>query len=160
MKQEEGMRTSGAVVAIWSMVLLPCVVSAQTNPSACTVEIQAPTANSQVGENQDVSGIASIPPGTKLWIFAHRKGLALWWPQGSGPAEINQGKWKVVAYFGVPRDIGSEFEITARVVNAAVNKSLEEWVITSEKSGRYPGISMPEWVSGCIGNTVTVKKTS
>jgi hypothetical protein len=87
------------------------------------------------------------------------KGLGVVWPQGGGSANVNNGNWQVVAYFGLPRDTGQEFEIAAAVVDATVNQSLEEWVKTAAASGQFAGIPMPNFVAGCI-STVTVRKTS
>jgi hypothetical protein len=47
-------------------------------------------------------------------------------------------------FFGVERDIGSEFEITARVIEPNENKELEAWVKRSTETRQYPGISMPK----------------
>jgi hypothetical protein len=128
------MRASRLLTTI-IVTLLPRLLCAQTPQPACVVEINAPAMNARLGETANVAGAASIPPGTRLWVFAHRKGLALWWPQGSGPAKLDGDKWQVVAYLGVPRDIGSEFEIAERVIDAKGNSNLEKWVKDTEDTG-------------------------
>jgi hypothetical protein len=57
-----------------------------------------------------------------------------------------------VGILGVPRDIGSQFEITVRVVDANGNRDLERWVRDSENAGRYPGITMSESVFGAVSH--------
>jgi hypothetical protein len=122
----------------------------------CIVTITGPVQGAKVGEAENVVGSACIVPGTRLWLFVHRKGLALWWPQGGGPAKIDDGKWQIVAYFGVSRDIGNEFEITARVLELAEDQNMEAWVSRVAATGQYPGIPMPPSVSGCLANTIVV----
>jgi hypothetical protein len=57
-------------------------------------------------------------------------------------------RWGIL---GVPRDIGSQSEITARVVDANGNSDLERWVRDSDNTGRYSGIiTMSESVSGAV----------
>ncbi|MGE3781621.1 MAG: hypothetical protein AB7H71_02610 [Alphaproteobacteria bacterium] len=129
---------------------------AEAQGDRCSVEILSPVMNARVGEASNVSGSATIPAGTKLWIFAHRKGLALWWPQGGGFAQIDNDKqWTVLVFFGVERDIGSQFEITARVVEPTENRELEAWVRRSVETRQYPGIPMPRAVPSCLVNNGT-----
>jgi hypothetical protein len=140
------------------VAFLTGTLSALAQSGPCTIDILSPQTNATVGETANIVGRANIPTGTKLWVFAHRKGLALWWPQGAGPAAIDgQNNWQTVVFFGQSRDIGSEFEITARVVDQTANNNLQQWVATAQ-SKQYPGIAMPVSVAGCLVKTVVVRR--
>src|SRR5207245_2429562 len=105
------------VIAV-GVAILAAVAVADDLPKSCRVDIRTPKTGTPalVGDSENVSGTAVKPERAQLWLFAHRKGLALWWPQGGGAAKMQGNTWQVVAFFGVARDIGSEFEITASVV--------------------------------------------
>lgn len=132
---------------------------AQSTPIDCQVAITSPAAGARVGPLENVQGTARVPVGHRVWVLAHRKGLALWWPQGGGAIHLDDGKWMVASYFGEQRDIGSEFELTARVFDEAGHKSLTEWVQTSTRTGVYQGIPMPPVAANCPAHTVVVLKT-
>ncbi|HWY19881.1 MAG TPA: hypothetical protein VNX26_01605 [Candidatus Acidoferrum sp.] len=124
----------------------------------CTVKIVSPSNDDRVGEVDDVKGTGAIPAGTYLWVFAHRRGLALWWPEGGGAAVITKGAWLVTATFGQERDNGRQFEIAAVVVDRATNAKLENWVTKAGETGQYPGMNLPAPVEGCNLQQVTVTK--
>ena len=147
---------------VTAVLLYPNLGIAQAPSPGCSVEISAPAANTQVGSTVQVTGSASVPSGTRLWVFAHRKDLGVVWPQGGGSANIGNGQWKVLVFIGLPRDIGSEFEIMARVVDDKENQELEGWVKEAAKTGQYNGIPMPSSHTGCTykPDTVVVKKAS
>lgn len=132
-------------------------IAQQISP-ACEVRIVSPVNYGRVGQTVDVSGTATIPLGTRMWVLAHRKGLAVWWPQGGGAVNIVANKWMVLTYIGEPRDIGSEFEVTARVFDEQGHQVLLNWVKKAADTGIYPGIPMPVSDSRCRANTVTVAK--
>lgn len=143
------------------LIGLPSWTFAQkAEKQGCTVTIASPKSGQTVTEDAQVEGTASIPPGNFLWVFAHRKGLQLWWPQGGGPAPMSSsGSWQVVVTFGTERDTGREFEIATAVVDANTNEQLRSWVKRAEETGRYPGIQFPSSVTGCKIADVTVNKT-
>lgn len=145
------------VLLIW----LPGIALAQKQESqGCSIAITSPKAGQTVAEDAQVEGSASIPAGSFLWVFSHRKGLQLWWPQGGGPAPLSAtGKWQVVVTFGTERDTGRDFEIAAAAVDANTNEQLRGWVKRAEESGRYPGIQFPSSVAGCRIADVNVTKT-
>lgn len=132
----------------------------QGQPATCKVVIAAPRVGEQVGANALVSGRANLPTGTHLWVFVHRRGLRIWWPQGGGAAEVPpNGEWAVLVNFGQPGDVGAEFEVKALVVNDSASASLDSWVKAGETTGNYPGLSLPPFVPGCEPALVTVRKT-
>lgn len=133
-------------------------LAAQQKAAECEVQIVSPQAGNRVSAEGMVEGTANMPAGKHLWIFAHRKGLALWWPEGGGPALVQNGRWQVLVTFGLPRDAGSDFEITAAVVDDARNAELLNWVKKAEETGNYPGIVLPASVSGCLVRSVIVTK--
>ena len=145
-------------ILLTSFTGLVSPVVAQT--AQCRVEISSPVVTDRVRAEGEVSGTAQIPPGTHLWIFANRRGLALVWPQGGGPARLVDGKWRVLATYGVPRDEGSDFEIRAAVLTAAQNSELLSLVDRAERSGQYPGLRMPPPVEGCPIREVVVTRRS
>jgi hypothetical protein len=125
----------------------------------CSVEILTPLSGVTVQENTQVKGTASFSPGRFLWVFAHRKGLALWWPQGAGSAVVTSGRWEVMATLGQDRDVGREFEIVAAVVDASTNQDLLAWFKRAEESGNNQGINLPSTVGECRIAATTVMKT-
>ena len=150
------------IVAFGCMLMgIPSLAVAQkTEKQNCTVTIVSPKPGQTVTEDAQVEGTASIPSGSFLWVFAHRKGLQLWWPQGGGPASISiRGNWQVVVTFGTERDTGREFEIATAVVDPNTNEQLRGWVKRAEESGRYPGFQFPSITAGCKITDVTVTKT-
>lgn len=124
----------------------------------CSVEIVTPQSGESVQENTQVKGTASFTPGKFLWVFAHRKGLALWWPQGAGSAVVTGGKWEIMATLGQDRDVGREFEIAATVVDANTNQDLLAWVKKAEETGNYPGMRFPPSTKECRIAEATVIK--
>jgi hypothetical protein len=121
----------------------------ERSQDACRITIDLPRPGTQVGTSTPVNGAAVIKTGTHLWVFAHRKGLAIWWPQGSGEASIRDGQWEVLANIGGPDDRGAQFEIMAAVVDSNEDSKLNKWVQDSEQSGKYPGIKLPPSVAEC-----------
>lgn len=52
---------------------------------SCKIEILSPDEKEQVAESASVKGTVQKPAeNNHLWLLAHRKGLALWWPQPTG----------------------------------------------------------------------------
>jgi hypothetical protein len=136
-------------------VLLTSTTYAQERKSlSCKVEITSVKTGDSVGLSQTIRGKATLPPGMHLWIFAHREGQAIWWPQGGGPARLNStGDWVVLANFGEPRDSGANFEIRAVVIDKTANDKVADYVRMTEKEGRYPGTRLPAaGESGCTSS--------
>lgn len=130
----------------------------QTPPPACAIQILSPADGAHVGDAVDVEGEAAIPTGTRLWLLAHRTDVgSLWWPQGGGAVSIKNGRWQLLVVLGIDRDIGHEFQITARVFSSDENEQLERWVATSAEH-QYPGIRMPLTVDDCPSGYVTVNR--
>ena len=132
----------------------------QTKPSTsnCMVEIVAPHPGDHVSETGQVSGTATIPSEDYLWVLAHKAGLNGWWPQGGGSRDISEGKWQATVFYGQPRDVGSNFEIVAVVVDDNNNTKLQQWVKDAPNSG-YPPTEFPNTVTGCSTPKVIVAKT-
>ncbi len=125
-------------------------------PEKCVVEIQSPRAGTSVGAEALVSGEATIPADKYLWVFLHRVGVAVWWPQGNGAAGFDGNRWSVLATFGDER--GSQFEIEALVLEGLENQNLEKWYKNGEITGKYPGMKLPAFVSGCTPVRIKVTK--
>lgn len=129
--------------------------------AACQIQIEHPGDKADVGQTAQVSGKVEKPAGTFLWLLAHRKGIAPWWPQGGGPTipDPQTGAWSTTVFFGVPRDVNSEFEVVAIVVDKPGNDILVKWAADAEKTQIYVPISMPNPVADCTPQTLVVKKT-
>jgi hypothetical protein len=137
-------------------------MSAGAENVACDVQIVHPKNGTNVGQSEQADGKAQKPAGTFLWLLAHRKGFAPWWPQGAGPTvpDPQTGTWSTLVFFGVPRDVNNEFEVAAIVVDKAGNDLLVKWVEDTNKSQVYVPIAMPNPVTGCTPQLVTVRKTN
>jgi hypothetical protein len=130
----------------------------QHDTSQCTIDILSPKQGEHVAEAGTVKGKAHIPEGKDLWVFVHVKGLALWWPQGAGPAALEEGKWEVLATFGIERDAGRDFEIAVAVLEPTETKELLQWFKKGDETGRYSGMRFPPVVRGCPIPHVIVTK--
>lgn len=112
---------------------------------SCKIEILSPDEKEQVTESASVKGTVQKPAeNNHLWLLAHRKGLALWWPQPTGDIVTKDGKWSASVYYETPSDIGSQFEIMAIIVNDEVNAQLRRWLDKSNAAGNYPPILLPQ----------------
>ena len=155
------MRNSTAmfIVGVCScLVFSASVTKAQKSTQACTLAIVSPEQGSQVGAMGTVSGTAKIPGDGHVWALVHVKGLAGWWPQGGGEAELVNGEWSVRAFYGGNQDVGSPFEIAAVVVAASVNQDLNMYVQKATTDGNWPPIKFPDVLQGCPIARVTVTK--
>jgi hypothetical protein len=132
--------------------------------STCSVQISAPLQGDKVGPSGEIKGKASLPAGSFLWIFVHREGLQLWWPQGNGATKVKKsGDWKVSATFGdesnLDKDRSANFEIKALMVDQKADSELKEYVATTLSSGRYPGVQLPAPVdAACVSKDLTVER--
>jgi len=136
----------------------PYLSYSQRQPETCRVEIVNPKNGDSVGNDGDVIGTVVLPAGKHLWVFAHRRGFALWWPQGGGPADVTNGKWIVVATYGLDRDRGSQFEVAGVVLDEKENKEMLNLVRRYEERGDYPGVRMPPGAEGCPVAKIVVKR--
>src|SRR5436305_1189311 len=99
----------------------------QKPATQCSIEILSPKQGEHVTESSLIKGRGQVPAGKDLWVFVHVKGLALWWPQGAGPAVWEDRNWEVLGYFGGPQDIGRDFEISAAVLDPDQTNELRRW---------------------------------
>jgi hypothetical protein len=130
--------------------LSPSLLSTQASSSpACTVTITSPKTGEKHGPDVLVKGAAAVPAGRHLWVFAHRKGVAIWWPQGGGAATVERGEYSVLASLGGPQDLGADFEILAQVLEGSDDATLNAWFKVAEQTGKYPGMRLPPAADGC-----------
>jgi len=150
------------IVRTVTMILLAASLwtgAAQDKNNSCNVNFTTPQSGDRVAAEGDVSGSAkNLPPGAHIWVFAHRRGLGLWWPQGGGSAKVREGKWRVVVTYGQNRDLGSEFELTTAVLADADDSDMNNWIKRAEETGQYPGIRLPASVQGCMTDTIIVTR--
>lgn len=148
-------RTATAMLlagSLWTAV-------AQDKPNSCGVEFTTPQSGDRVAGEGNVSGSAkNLPPGAHVWVFAHRRGLGLWWPQGGGAAKVQEGKWLAFVTYGQSRDLGSDFELTTAVLGDTSDADMNNWIKRAEETGQYPGIRLPASLQGCISKTVVVTR--
>jgi hypothetical protein len=103
-----------------------------------------PKAGAHVGATTKVEGKSTQFKDKHLWIFAHREGLSVWWPQGGTVKLKANGDWRQGVFLGGPQDIGFDFEIKAIWVNSKINSRLKDYLAEGEATGHYPGIKLPE----------------
>lgn len=114
----------------------------------CKVEITSPKPGGRVTSPEIATGTATIPDDGYLWVLAHKEGWQEWWPQGAGPAKINDDlTWKVLVHYGSTGERG-RFEVTAAVVNRQTNEKLMKWVEEAPAKG-FPSIPFPESIYAC-----------
>jgi hypothetical protein len=135
-------------------------VTAQTFNQKCSVAIAGPKMGDRVGADVLVQGRVMWTGQGSLWAFAHRQGLAIWWPQGGGPVPLDQnGAFEVLVSIGTPDDVGAEFEIVVQVVSPSDSKRLDTWFRRASETGVYAGIPLPPAVRECVEGRVTVVKS-
>lgn len=117
--------------------------------------ITSPVNGARCGAQVKVSGTAEKVDGKHLWLFSHRAGLNMWWPQ-SGEVVVNDDhSWVQGVYLGQQQDVGFDFEITAIWVDNGVHRQMSDYLVSGGITGHYPGIPLPEGFPSC---TVIVKK--
>lgn len=131
---------------------------ALSQAESCAVSILEPSPDTKVSEVDQVKGTGTIPAWSYLWVFAHREGLAFWWPEGGGPAVITNRTWEVTATFGQERDNGRRFEIAAVVVDRNTHEKLMSWVKKANETNQYPGMSLPPAIEGCKREVIMTTK--
>ena len=103
-----------------------------------------PKNGAQVGATIKVEGKSTRINGKYLWVFAHREGLEVWWPQGGTVNVKENGEWRQGVFLGKPEDIGFDFEIKAQWVDEKVNRQLKDYLAKGEATRHYPGIVLPD----------------
>ena len=150
------------IVRIGTIILAAslCTGAAQEkNNTTCSVNFTTPQSGDRVAGEGDASGLAKdLPAGAHVWIFAHRRGLGLWWPQGAGAAKVREGKWRAYVTYGQNRDLGSDFELTTAALSDADDADMNNWIKRAEDTGQYPGIRLPASLQGCMTNTIIVTR--
>lgn len=112
--------------------------------ASCVFHVLEPYPEREVGAGVAVEGIALLPPGHHLWVFARRADFApLWWPQGEGVPDPSSGRWKVLASIGVPRDAGRDFDLAVAVFAGEESARLRGWLAKGMESGEYQPLAMP-----------------
>lgn len=134
------------------------MIGQQQQTERCRVEFTDPKQGDAVSDVGDVKGTATIPSGKHLWIFAHRRGLALWWPQGGGAAQIDNQKWVTFVTYGQDRDRGSEFEVAAVVLEEKEHADMLNIIKRYEERGEYPGVRLPPPTHDCSITKMIVTK--
>lgn len=152
------LKTREVLVALIACTGISDPCWAQGSGQECSVHIVQPKGGESVKSPENVTGTAHIPVGTKLWVLAHRKGLAVWWPQGGASADLSGSEWAVLTFFGEPRDCGADFEVTARVFDERQSAALEAGVKHTSDIGQFPGITTPSYFPSCGAETVSIRK--
>ena len=108
------------------------------------VIIVSPKPGAEVGATARIEGESARIEGKYLWVFSHREGLGVWWPQGGTVELKDDGSWRQGVFLGTPEDIGFDFVITAIWVDGKTNRELKDYLARGEKTQHYPGISLPD----------------
>lgn len=111
---------------------------------AAPVIITSPKSGEEVGATVKVEGNSKVFEGKFLWVFAHREGLTVWWPQGGTIKVKEDGSWRQGIFLGGSQDIGFDFEIRAIWVDDNTNRNLSDYLAKGEKTGHFPGIPLPD----------------
>jgi hypothetical protein len=112
-----------------------------TQQELVEVTITYPSKGSEVGKEVVVRGTASsMPSGQHLWVLARRIDYApLWWPQREALVDPLTHKWEATAVFGIPQDVGWEFEIgVITVTDEGHKKILGAWQEMMRTGGWRP----------------------
>ena len=108
------------------------------------IVIISPKPGAEAGATMKVEGKSVAVQGKYLWVFAHREGLEVWWPQGGAVAVKDDGSWRQGVFLGGANDVGFDFVVKAIWVDDKVNRELKDYLAKGEKTQQYPGISLPD----------------
>lgn len=139
------------VLAGASVELLEAI---KNNPYTDIV-ITYPKPGTEAGATIKVEGKSKEIKGKYLWVFAHREGLEVWWPQGGTVQLKENGEWRQGVFLGQPHDAGFDFEIIVMWVDEKTNREMKDYLAKGEKTGHYPGIPLPD---GSPSAKVTIHK--
>jgi len=148
------------IIVLTSLLLAGTSVDslAQRQSRECSVTVEMPQNRARVTEPAgDVAGTATLPPEGHLWVLARRQGLAEWWPQGGGPAPVDEGRWTVYATYGSSGELGN-FEIAVVVVGTQADQSLRAWVQNARPP--YPPTQFPNTLPQCPVRMLVIQKVS
>ncbi len=121
--------------------------SEKANPGKISVAITHPASQSRVGQKVVLRGQARLPGGLHLWIVArHIDFKPLWYPQREAEVNPATGWWASLAYLGDHRDIGSQFDIGAIVVNGEAHAQLHDYWVKAMQTGNWRPVEIPETV--------------
>jgi hypothetical protein len=162
------MLTNGAVfsaVLFYALGIPSTSFAFAQEATSCSIEIGTPKKGDKVQVKSQIAGSATVPAGMHLWVFARKSGQSRWWPQGGGRTEVSStGSWVCDGTFGdendPAKDAGATFQVTAVIVDSAADAKLTSYVEMTDKTGRYPGTSLPAAPSkGCaLRDTVVVTR--
>lgn len=115
-------------------------------PVSVVIKITSPTEGERVPFSNVVSGTVSgeMQEGQFMWLVMNPStNPGQWWPQGGriGPWE---GQWDIQAWFGKEnKDIGTKYYLAVILVNEKDNQYYINYLENGQKTGNYPGISLP-----------------
>jgi len=125
----------------------------------CSVTIQSAGMGGNVGQTDTVTGVANLPSSASLWIFTQAKGSNLWWAQGGAAVRVLPGgPWTASATFGLPQEVGKDFNIAAVPVDDDTDVSLTMSAQRANAKHYYPGIALPPPAENCRAARVTVHR--
>ncbi len=154
------LRSLGFALLPGLLFTLNCVADEKQTEKreSCTTSIDQPKQGENVGPDGNVSGRANTAPGTFAWILARKQNINGWWPQSNGALEIKpDGTYSAYVTYGKDGDKGP-FEVSAVIVDSAVNEALNRWVDRANSTGQYPPLRFPNVHDGCTITKVVVNK--
>ena len=152
-------RLGAALPRSWRVAVLRRRRTRRLPGGSGAVEIETPGASSAVSERGNVAGSALVRPRARLVVLVHRKDIDGWWLQGGGPVEITGGQWQIEVNFGVPGDIGKEFEIAAIIVDGVDLLGLD-WLNRATRHGEGGPVALPPAEVVLAERYRTVRKVS
>lgn len=108
------------------------------------VVITSPSQGDKVGRCGPVKGRSVVVNDKYLWVFIHRSDLDIWWPQTNCVKVKEDGSWILGIQYGIADDVGFEFEVVAVWLDRANHSRMETWIQDGIRTGRYPGMKLPE----------------
>ena len=122
-------------------------------------ELGTPDRPVEVARQSSVSGQASeIPSDQYLWIVLHPE-ASLYWPQlGQVLVNPRTGDW-THTFYADPEggDYGKRFDVILLLCNREAHDHFLAWQQEGDRTGRYPGINIPDGTK--VLDIVTVRKT-
>jgi hypothetical protein len=140
--------------------ILTAITAAAASGQTFVVKIaDPPREGTPVGKSMTVTGTATVPDGSHLWVLTRRIDFdGVWWPQGEAKIDPVTKEWRVGATFGAEEDIKWDFQVAAMVFNEEGHIILNDYRKRALKSGDWKPIEIPE--TAAPPQIIKVKKIS
>ena len=130
------------IFLIISLILVGIIIMNILIPPPIDIAITDPINGESVDIIHVVRGTAyGIPKDEVMWIVVYCPSTGRYYPQ-NGSFESNEvGEWEFKTYIGLKNDSGLDFEVKVILADSSAQKTLNDYLLTSESMGKWEGIN-------------------